>query len=258
MKKILLFIFLLLGCKTFSQNENIIPESIIVKNKIEEIQIFNITPQQKYLSEQMNYNNSGKMVKNIFFDKNGTAWIENSFQYNEQQQRVSVLDQSNVLTKYKYNQLGNKIESKSIKPDSTVLSQNKMVYNEKNQLVKIFNKKYNSDDFYLNENRFYKDDGQESKREKFNDSGKLIFIEEFEYDKNKNLIFIYHQSANNKKNITKYDYNKNGELTKVEYTATGATRKYKYDKSGNRVEEKYYDKNDEIIKHREYKYKVFE
>ena len=258
MKKIVLFILLLSISKTFSQKENELSQINIIKNKIAEVQIFNVDSPKNYLFEHIYYDRFGNTSKNILFNKDATVWIKNSYQYNEQQQLISSLNEiSNVITKHKYDESGNRFESKSISSDSTVFHQHKMIYDEKNQKIKTFNKKKNSDDFYLSESYFYTNDGLCFKMEQFNESEKLISTEEYEYDKNRNLTFIYRQRVNEKKGTTKYHYNKKGELTKVDYS-TGAFRKYKYDKLGNRIEEITYDHDDRILQHREYKYNVFE
>lgn len=259
MKKILIFILLLSISKTFSQREHVISKSNIIKNKIEEVQIYNISTSKNYLFEHLYYDNFGNILKDIWFNKDGSIWFKFTYQYNEQQELVLLLDEiKNTITKYKYkyDKSGNRIESIAIKPDSTVLYQNKMIYNEKNQKIKTFSKKKNSDEFYLRENYFYANDGLCSKRQEFNETEKLTSTVEYEYDKNRILIFVY-RVINGKKEITKFKYNKKGELIKVE-VGTGVFRKYKYDKLGNIIEEITYNNKDKIVQHREYKYKVFE
>ncbi len=130
----------------------------------------------------------------------------------------------------------------------------KIEYNEKNQKGKVFVKKKNKDDFYLYENNFYTNDGLCSKKELFNEYGDTISKEEFEYDNNRKLIFIYQLIG--KKVTTKNTYNKKGELIKTNFPSN-VLRKFKYDKYGNRIEEITYDENRKIMNHTKYEFIVF-
>lgn len=257
MKKTLIFILLLSIGKTFSQNEYELLRKDIVKNKIEEVQIFNTESSKKYLLEHIYYDNFGNILKDINYNEDGSVWFKNLYQYDENQRTISSLDKNNWVTKYKYDESGNTIEIKKIRLDSTVFFHYKMIYNKKNQKVKTFCKNENNDDFYLKENFFYDEDALTSKIEKFDQDGKLICTEEFEYDKNRNLIYIYRQLINDKKRKTKYIYNENGDLIKVEYP-TGIYRKFKYDEYGKRIELLTIDPSGKIIQHRKYWYKKFE
>lgn len=253
-------LFLLLSInKTFSQREHVLSHNTIIKNKISEVQIFNVDTPKNYLFQHIFYNNFGNLLTDIFFNKDGSLWIKNSYQYNEKQQLVSSLDEiKNIITKYKYDESGNKIESITVKSDSTILYHDKMIYNEKNQIIKIFSKKKNSDFYYLKENRFYTDNGLESKRDNFKESEKLSSVEVFEYDKKQNLIFLF-RTINGEKTTTKFSYNKKDELIKTEYP-TGISIEYKYDEFGNRISEIAYSKKVLSFKlpNREYKYKKIE
>ncbi|MDQ5929467.1 MAG: hypothetical protein QG594_1246, partial [Bacteroidota bacterium] len=163
MKKTLIFILLLSIGKTFSQNEYELLRKDIVKNKIEEVQIFNTESSKKYLLEHIYYDNFGNILKDINYNEDGSVWFKDLNQYDKNQRIISSLHKNNWVTNYKHDESGNTIECKSIDQDSTVFYHYKMIYNEKNQKVKTFFKYKNNDDFYLKENFFYDEDALTSK-----------------------------------------------------------------------------------------------
>lgn len=255
MKKILLFILLLSISKTFSQDNNEFTRICKKNNKTKEVKVFRLDSLEFYLLDHTYYNNFGNIIEDILYHEDGTIWADELYQYNEQQQIVSSLNKTrNTISNYKYDKSGNLIEYKSTQADSAIMYHKKIEYNEKNQKGKVFVKKKNKDDFYLYENNFYTNDGLCSKKELFNEYGDTISKEEFEYDNNRKLIFIYQLIG--KKVTTKNTYNKKGELIKTNFPSN-VLRKFKYDKYGNRIEEITYDENRKIMNHTKYEFIVF-